>query len=161
MPARRANPQRVKLHRSYSVLELSACLGVHKNTVRDWQRKGLEPIDTSRPVLFQGETVRAFLTMRKASRKRPCAPGTLYCFGCRQPRPPALGMLDYLSATPVSGNLRAMCEACGGMMHRRIRRADLATKMPGLAVQLTQAPLRISGSPFPSQNRDPERQATP
>jgi len=70
---------RVKLHRSYTVPELALCCGVHKNTVRHWQAKGLEPVDSSRPALFQGATVRAFLAKAKASRKRPCPPGTLYC----------------------------------------------------------------------------------
>ena len=160
MAAHRANPQRVKLHRSYSVAELVACLGVHKNTVRLWQRNGLEPIDASRPVLFQGATVRAYLAKRNASRKCPCPPGKLYCFRCRQPRPPALGMLDYFAVTPVSGNLRALCGACGGMMHRCIRRADLPAKMPSLEIQIRQALPRIGGSPSPSQNCDSERQVT-
>ena len=161
MPARRANPQRVKLHRSYSVPELAKCLDVHKNTVRHWQCKGLEPIDASRPVLFQGAIVRAFLAKRSASRKRPCPSGTLYCFRCRIPRPPALAMLDYYPVTAASGNLSAICEVCGSMMHRRIRRADLPAKMPGLAVQFKQALSRISGSLSPSLNCDSERQATP
>ncbi|HVR90241.1 MAG TPA: helix-turn-helix domain-containing protein [Novosphingobium sp.] len=161
MPTRRANPQRVKMHRSYSVPELATRLSVHKNTVRHWQRNGLEPIEASRPWLFQGGAVRAFLAKRYASRKRPCSPGTIFCFRCRAPRPPALGMLDYIAATPISGNLRAMCEVCGGMMHRRIRRADLAAKMPGLAVHFRQAPSRLGGSFSPSENCDSERQVTP
>jgi len=156
--ARRANPQRVKLHRSYSVPELVACLGVHKNTVRHWQRNGLEPIDASRPALFQGAIVRVFLAKRNASRKRPCPPGQLYCFRCREPRPPALGMLDYMAATPVSGNLRALCGDCDAMMHRRIRRADLPAKMPGLEIQIRQAPPRISSRSSPPYNCDSGRQ---
>lgn len=158
MPARRANPQRIKLHRNYSVPELATRLGVHKNTVRKWQSDGLKPIDASRPVLFQGRAVKAFLVKRNASRKRPCAPGTIFCFRCRAPRAPASGQLDYLATTPESGNLRAQCAACGGMMHQRIRRANLAAKMPGLLVQIREAPPRISGSPSPSHNCDPERQ---
>ena len=160
METRRANPQRIKLHRSYSVAELVKRLGVHKNTVRLWQHAGLEPIDASRPVLFQGKAVKAFLAKRNASRKRPCAPGTIFCFRCRAPRAPASGQLDYIAATPESGNLRAQCAACGGMMHQRIRRADLAAKMPGLHIQIREAPLRISGSPSPSDNCDSERQVT-
>ena len=157
MATRRANPQRVKLHRSYCVPELAICLGVHKNTIRHWRRDGLEPIDASRPAMFQGAIVRAFLAKRNASRKCPCPPGMIYCFACREPRPPALGMLDYLATTPASGNLRALCADCGGLMHRRIRYADLATKMPGLAVQFRQAPPRISGRPASPQNSDFER----
>lgn len=160
MSARRANPQRVKLHRSYSTKELAARLGVHKNTVRHWQRNGLKPIDGNRPVMIQGGAVRAFLAKRNASRKRPCTPGTLYCFRCRQARPPALGMLDYLAATPASGNLRAICAVCDGLMHQRIRNADLPAKMPGLEVQIRQDPQRLSGGPSPSRNSDSERQVT-
>ena len=105
MPARRVNPNRVKLHRSYSVGELATCCGVHKNTVRNWRSEGLDPIDASRPALFQGETVRAFLGRRNASRKRPCPPDTLYCLRCRGPRRPALGMVEYRPLRPTSGDL--------------------------------------------------------
>jgi hypothetical protein len=160
MATRRANPQRVKQNRSYSVRELVTCLGVHKNTVRHWQRNGLEPIDACRPVLFQGAIVRAFLVKRNASRKCPCPPGHLYCFSCREPRSPALGMLDYIATTPVSGNLSALCKACGGTMHRRIRRADLAAKMPGFAVQFRQGPLRLSSRSSPPDNCDFGRQVS-
>lgn len=160
MPSRRANPQQIKLHRSYSVSDLVKRLGVHKNTIRLWQRDGLKPIDASRPVLFSGEAVKAFLAKRNAGRKCPCPPGTLYCFRCREPRKPAYGELDYFTVTPASGNLRAYCERCGGKMHRRIRSADLPAKMPGLQVQIREAPLRISGSTFPSYNCDSERRAT-
>lgn len=54
MPVRRpkAKLTAVKLHYSYSSSELAACCGVHKNTVRNWQRDGLEPNDEARPVLF-------------------------------------------------------------------------------------------------------------
>ena len=144
MPAKRINPRLIKLHRAYSVEEASARLGVHKNTVRGWQRKGLEPIDTSRPVLFQGKTMRAFLEGQRKARKRPCLPGTLYCFKCRAPQAPALGMVDYTPFNPSSGNLSAMCGACGGMMHQRAALASLPLKMPGIAVQITGALPRIS-----------------
>lgn len=157
MAARRVNPRAVKLHRSYSVSELSACFGVHKNTVRHWQRDGLEPIDGARPVLFQGATVQSFLASRNASRKRPCPPGTLYCFGCREPRPPALGMVDYLSRNGTSGNIRALCATCEIVMHRRARRAALASILPGCDVQFEEAPPRLNGSPLPSLNSDLER----
>ena len=150
MAARRINPYAVKVHRSYDTGELAGCLGVHKNTVRHWQREGLKPNDTRRPLLFQGERVRAFLTARIAKRKRPCPPGTLYCFRCRQPRPPALGMVDYLAVTAASGNLRAMCTICETIMHRRVRRTALSAIMPGLDVQFGEAPPRLKGRPPPS-----------
>ena len=155
----RANPRAVKLHRSYSVPELAACLRVHKNTVRHWQAGGLKPNDHTRPLLFQGAAVRAFLEKRNASRKRPCPPGTFYCFRCREPRAPALGMVEYVPSTPVTGSLQALCGACEAMMYRRARKADLTRIMPGLDVQSTLASPRLKGRPSPSLNSDLERQA--
>jgi hypothetical protein len=160
MGAHRSNPCLVKLHRSYLATELAIRLGVHKNTVRNWQRDGLAPIDGNKPFLFQGATVRAFLAIRNAGRKRPCGPGKLYCFGCREPSSPALGMVEYVALTDTSGNLRAICARCETIMHRRARLASLATIMPGLEVQLVQALSRLSVSPSPSLSCDFERQAT-
>lgn len=158
MPAGRVNPNRVKSHFSYTAGELAACLNVHKNTVRNWQRKGLAPIDGQRPTLFQGATVRAFLKSQRASRKRPCAPGTIYCLPCREPRRPALGMVDYQPMRHESGNLRAICEVCETVMHRRIRFADLERKMPGCEVQITQGTSSLNGQSSPSLNCDSEEE---
>ena len=159
MLGRRVNPNLVKIHRSYTASDLAARLGVHKNTVRQWQRDGLASIDGGRPALFQGAVVRAFLAKRKARRKRPCPPGTLYCFRCREPRRPALGMVDYVEMQPGMGNLRALCETCAAIMHRRVRRSALTAVMPGIAVQIREASPRLTGRPCPSHNCDLERQA--
>lgn len=158
MPARRANPNRVKQHRSYSVDELARCCEVHKNTVRNWQSDGLKPIDNARPILFQGAAVRDFLSRRNSSRKRPCPPGTLYCFRCRCPRRPALDMVDFILAKPGSGNLRALCENCEAIMHRRVREADIAKVMPDCTVQFAEGPASLSGQADPSLDCESQRQ---
>ncbi len=154
MAVRRPNPYRVKLHYSYSVPELAACCGVHRNTVRLWQRQGLKSIDDRRPLLFHGGTVRQFLIERSGRRKSPCEPGTLYCLRCRQPRQPALGMVDYVEIKPGSGNARALCEVCEASMHRRVREADLPKIMPGCDIHFTQAEGRLNGRGDPSVNCD-------
>ncbi len=154
MAARRVNPRAVKLHRSYSVSELAACLGVHKNTVRNWQRDGLKPLDGRRPVLFQGAIVRAFLSTRHASRKRPCPPGTFYCFKCRQPRSPASGMVEFTPRNHTTGNLIALCETCGTVMNRSARSASLGAIMPKIDVQIREAGARLIGRTPPSLNCD-------
>lgn len=159
MPARRSSPCRVKMHRSYSVQELAACCGVHKNTVRHWQRQGLEPIDEKRPILFLGASVRAFLSKRSAARKAPCPPGTFYCFRCREPRAPAHGMIDYLPIQSDSGNLRAMCLSCETLMHRRVRKSEIARVMPDCAVQFVEGHASLNGRDAPSLNCDIEGQS--
>jgi hypothetical protein len=160
MATQRINPNTVKLHRSYSIGELADRLRVHTNTVRGWQRDGMQPIDSNRPIMFQGATVRAFHANRNASRKRPCPSGTLYCFRCRVPRPPALGMVDYIPLTAASGNLKAICATCDTIMHRRARYALLTAILPGCDVQVTEGLPRLSGSHSPSLNCYSERQTT-
>ena len=154
MPSHRVNPHRVKIHRCYDTRELADLLGVHKNTVRQWQRDGLKPVDNRRPILFTGDTARAFLSARNASRKRPCPPGTIYCFRCREGRPPAGTMADYVPMNDVSGNLRAICATCETIMHRRIRLAALASAMPGIDAQIMEGEQRLIGTPCPSLNND-------
>lgn len=158
MARRRLNPRAVSQYRSYSVTELADCLGVHKNTVRHWQLAGLTPNDDGRPYLFHGGVVRAFLTARIAKRKRPCPPGTLYCFGCRKARPPAFGMVEFVPVNSKSGNLRAFCAECETVMRRKASRAALASAMPGSDVQFVQALQRLNGGSSPPLNCDLERQ---
>ena len=157
MAARRVNPSAIKIHRTYDVSELAACCGVHKNTVRQWRSEGLASLDKRKPILFLGATVREFLKLRNAKRKRPCGPGHLYCFRCRQPQPPALGMAEYVPITKSSGNVRAICGFCETLMHRRVALSAIALVMPGIEVQFAERPLRLIGGLSPSLNCDLEK----
>lgn len=159
MAKRRVNPNVVKLNRNYDTTQLAACCGVHKNTVLNWREAGLQPIDDSKPILFHGSMVREFLKQRNAKRRRPCGQGKLYCFSCREPRRPALGFGEYLAVTARAGNLKACCDTCGTVMHRKVCRSELEAKMPGVDVQFADRQLRLIGSPSPSLNCDDERQA--
>jgi hypothetical protein len=157
MNRRRANPNRVKIHTNYTARELANRLGVHKNTVRHWQRNGLEPIDSQRPYIFKGAEVRAFLVAWNAKRKRQCPPGTIYCFRCREPRAPIPTSLRYVEMRAGSGNLGGICMACGTVMHRRVRQSSIQSVLPGLLVQITEAAPRLSESPETSLDCDQER----
>lgn len=154
MPARRINPRLIKLHRAYSVEEAACALAAHKNTVRGWIKAGLPVVDRSRPVLILGHELRNWLERRRTAKKRPCPPGTLYCFKCRQPRAPALGMVEAIRLNAVCANLRALCESCETMMHRRARLAAIPAIMPKLDVQIAQAGPRICERAAPSLNCD-------
>ena len=159
MSARRVDIRRIKQNRSYDVAELADCLGVHKNTVRHWQRGGLKPLDDKRPVMFHGQAIRAFLAARKASRKCPCPPGTLYCFRCRAARAPAPDSVTFVPINGLSGNLRATCATCGTTMHRRAPKAQLDAILPNHTVQIADGHARLKGCPSPSLYCDLERQA--
>ena len=146
MSARRVNPRSIKVHRPYAVDEAAHALGVHPNTVRHWIGQGLPALASRRPTLILGSELRAFLTTRRQRSKCPCRPGTMYCLKCRAPRLPALGMVDFVTYSASGGNLKALCEHCGTVMHQRVARAALALKMPGIAVQIREAGPRLTGS---------------
>jgi hypothetical protein len=154
MPARRINSRLIKLHRSYSVEEAARALGAHKNSVRGWIKDGLPTIDRSPPALILGQDLRAYLEGKRKAAKRPCPPGTLYCFKCRQPRPPAMGMVEATRQNATTGNLSAICEVCDTMMHRRTRLAAITVIMPNLDVQIREAGPRLLERPSPSLNCD-------
>jgi hypothetical protein len=44
-------------------------------------------------------------------------------------------MVDYLPIREDSGNLRAFCEICETLMHRRVRKAEIGKVMPGHSVK--------------------------
>lgn len=151
---RRINPRCAKLHRSYDVGELADRLGVHKNSIRQWIKGGLPVVDGTRPVLILGSDFQLWWGKQRKAAKRPCQPGQMYCFKCREPKAPALGMVDYVATNAATGNLKALCETCGTPMHRRTRLADIAARMPGLDVRRTAAPSSIVAPAQPSPNCD-------
>lgn len=154
MPARRINPRLIKIHRAYSVDEAARTLGAHKNSVRGWIKKGLPVVDGRRPVLILGHELRAFLERKRKAGKRPCPPGTIYCLKCREPRDPALGMVEYMPRNAATGDLIALCGTCSTMMFRRARRSDLCAIMPGIDVQIREADARLLERASPSLNCD-------
>ena len=151
---KRIDPRRAKKHRCFSVTELADVLGVHKHTVRGWLEKGLPAIDGAKPTLIHGDAFQDWWAKQRKAAKRPCQPGQMYCFRCREPKWPALGMVEYTATNAATGNLKAICETCETMMHQRARLANLAARMPGMDVQTTQAPSRIVERAHTSPNCD-------
>jgi Helix-turn-helix domain len=154
MSAKRINSRLIKLHRSYSVDEVARTLGVHKNTVRGWIKDGLPAFTEKRPTVILGQDLRAFLESKQKAAKCPSGPGRFHCFKCRQPMRPALGMVEYRPRNDVTGNLKAMCESCGGWMHRAARLASIPAIMPNIDVQIVEAEARIRERTNPSLNCD-------
>ena len=154
MAQRLPNPRRAKIHRNYTVEEVAQLYGVHRNTVRQWIKQGLPVCDNRRPVLILGGELAAFLTRKRASNKRPCKAGEIYCVRCRAPQSPALGMADYEPLTATGGNLVGLCPQCGRMMYRRVNRARLGIVARNLEVRLTRGQERIDKSNNSSVNSD-------
>jgi hypothetical protein len=132
MHKRRPNYRLVKIHRSYTVEEAARVFGIHRNTVRAWIGAGLPICKDMRPHLILGRELREFLQARRAKKKRPCAPGEMYCFRCRAPRIPAGEMADFVPRTDVLGTFAGICPECSTMMYQR---ASVA-KLPAIRAKL-------------------------
>ena len=156
MRKRHPNPRLAKIHRNYTVDEVATLFGIHKNTVREWVKRGLPTNDGKRPMLILGRELVAFLTARRAKNKRTCLPGEIYCVRCRAPRTPAGEMVDYMPLTATLGTLAAICSACETMMYRRVSLAKLAHVCGKLDVTMPQALEHIGERVQPTVNSDLE-----
>ena len=140
MAKRHPNYRLAKIHRNYSVPEAARLLGVHRNTVREWIRRGLATTDGRRPLLILGSELAAFLLARRQRNKRPCLPGQMYCVRCRMPREPAGGMAEYQSVTATMGSLVGICPVCETIIYRRVSLAKLAVARGTLDVSPLKPP---------------------
>jgi hypothetical protein len=156
MRKRNPNPHLAKIHRSYTVEEVAALFGVHKNTVREWVKRGLPVSDDKRPMLILGRALFEFLQTRRAKNKRPCQPDEIYCLRCRVPRHPAGDMAEYQPVTTTTGNLIGICPTCETMMYRRVSLAKLDLFRAQLDIGLAQALPHIDESTQPCVNSDLE-----
>lgn len=124
MAKHRANRRLIKQNFSYTAEEASRLLGVTIATVRRWLKNGLPHLTDQRPFLILGGDLRKFLEEQKKPKAR-CQINEFFCFRCRDPRPADGGMIDYMPTTALSGQLSAMCETCGTIMHKSFSASKL------------------------------------
>ncbi len=154
MSKRHPNHRLVKIHRSYTVDEVASLFGIHRNTVREWIKRGLPTSDDRRPILVLGRALVAFLQARRGKNKQTCMPGEIYCVRCRAPKTPAGGMADYQPLTVTTGNLVGICPTCEAMTYRRVNFSKLILVSGNLEVTLPQALRHIDKSPNLFVNSD-------
>lgn len=154
MGTRHPNPRLAKIHRNYYVGEIADLYGVHRNTVREWIKRGLPTSDQTRPFLILGRDLVAFLQARRVKNKRPCQPGEFYCVRCRAPKAPAGDMVEYRPMTETLGKLIAICPDCNAIMNRLASLAKLEQIRGCLDITIPQALRHIGESNQPGVNSD-------
>ena len=148
------NPNLAKIHRNYTVEDVAALFGVHKNTVRSWIKCGLPLLDDRRPILILGVELRGFLQKKRQSRKRRCTRFEIYCLRCRAPKRPAENMVDYSRLSESSGRLIGLCPDCHSVINRYVNVASLAEIRVVLDVSIPTAEKRINKSSALPVNSD-------
>jgi Helix-turn-helix domain len=154
MGYRNPNPRLAKIHRSYSVDDVSRLFKIHKNTVRNWLRQGLQPIDDQRPTLIRGQELHHFLAERRSRSRQTCGPGRIYCLPCRAPKEPAGKIADCIQTGDTTGALQGICPDCNRMIYRRVNPQKLNAVRGDLEIRVTQARPRIEETSNPNVNCD-------
>jgi hypothetical protein len=154
MGSRHPNPVLAKIHRSYSVEEMTRLFNVHKNTIRAWFKRGLKAIDGRRPTVIRGDEIRRFLGERRARAKRPSGPGRIFCLPCRAPKVPAGKMAECVKASDTVGKLRGICPDCDRMIYRTVNPQKIDAVRGDLDVTFAPAEPRIEEMSRPNVNCD-------
>jgi len=121
---KRLNPNKAKIHRSYTVEEAASLFSVHKNTVRAWVKAGLSVCDNQKPMLILGAELREFIRSKNSKNKQKCKLYEMYCMRCKLPRRPAENMVDYEAITEVTGRLTGFCSCCECIINKYINLAE-------------------------------------
>lgn len=130
------NPNKCKIHRSYTVEEVSTLFCVYKGTVRNWIKKGLIVCDDKRPLLILGTDLKNFIKQQRQENKRTCKSSELYCFKCREPRVPDQNTIQFIEETITKGRVIAACSVCNSLMNKYFKLENLESIQRDLAVIL-------------------------
>jgi hypothetical protein len=129
------NLRLIKMTWPYTVQEVAAMFGVHKNAVLRWLKEGLQANKDKRPFLIRGDELSRFLSHRKLVRKQRCSWSQCFCFKCRAPREAYLGMVDVWIESSSRFRLKALCEECSTPMNKVQPIANLPRIQKSLHVQ--------------------------
>ncbi len=158
MRKRHPNHRLVKIHRTYTVEEVAKLFSIHRNTVREWIKRGLPLNDHKRPMLILGRHLAVFLQARRIKNKQKCSPAEIYCVRCRVPRNPAGNMADYQPITATLGDLVGICPCCDSMMYRFVNLGKLEQVRGNLEISMPLALLHIGDSTHSSVKSDLRRE---
>ncbi|MCF6321997.1 MAG: helix-turn-helix domain-containing protein [Rhizobiaceae bacterium] len=148
---KRASWWLVKIHRSYTVEEVSRLLGVSKATVWRWIKNGLVAIQDRKPALISGANLIDFLKSRSRP-KQKCALDECYCFTCKSPRKIAFGEAEIDCKNSNIPNMLGLCSICSSLMFKRISKSKLSEISTVLRLTFKQGDEPISNRPPPCLN---------
>ncbi len=154
MRKRHPNHRLVKIHRNYTVEEIAELFGMHKNTVLNWVKNGLQTIDNKRPKLILGKDLITYLKKRREKNKQKCKPEELFCVKCREPKFPAGDMAEYSSVTELFGNLKAICPDCDSIINKRFSLSKIKEICSKIDVAMPEDLQHIIKTTKPSLNCD-------
>ena len=101
---------------SYTIKEMSDCLGINEKTCLRWITNGLPVIPNSKkPILMLGSEIKIFLRNKDSKKKIELKRNEFYCLTCKSARSAKRGSIKRLAKYKT-----ALCRACNGKMSRTI-----------------------------------------
>ena len=155
MANRRISSAHVRGVFTYTIVEAARVTGAHRNTIRHWLTSGLVAIDARHPILIKGSVLKTFIDARRAGRRRPCGPGRIYCFKCREPKRPAFGEVEYQADGGKLGRLVGLCPDCGKIILRRSSALTARNAAGDLCVRFRPSTEPLSDTKQPSLDCEP------
>jgi hypothetical protein len=107
---------RPKTHRPYMVEDVLELYKIHENTVTNWKKVGLRPVDARQPQLFCGSELKWFHDQRSLKRKRQKRTGEFKCFTCKAHVIPNVETLELEAPDRGLARARAICPECNGKL---------------------------------------------
>ncbi|GGE15275.1 hypothetical protein GCM10011360_00120 [Primorskyibacter flagellatus] len=102
----------------YSVDDVQALFGVHRNTVSNWVVSGLKPSDDSLPQRFRGAELKRFHADRAERARRNLRLGEFKCIACGNAVFPELGTLSLTRKEGHVSLASATCCDCGASLFK-------------------------------------------
>src|SRR5436190_8356649 len=150
---RRADWRRIKGKYNYTMEEAARALSLHRNTVRNWVRRGgLAAMTGSRPHLILGAVLVEFLKARRLANKRKCGRGELYCLKCRAPRKPVAELIEHRPMASGRTRLVGICSTCERLMHRFVANRNLEASLREFGVHSGPAHGSLIDTRYPGLN---------
>jgi len=123
------NTQIIRARRSYSAEEIAELLGINKETVFSWIKKGLKVIDIeSKPLLIMGSEIKIFLDERRTWNRIKLKYFEYFCVCCRKAVIPREGSEKIVPTGKKIGknNLEqfkkiGLCKNCGRRITKFLR----------------------------------------
>ncbi|MFC1518097.1 DNA-binding protein [Pseudomonadota bacterium] len=119
------NPNRIKINRSYTVMDVNEALGAHPKTVRNWISAGLPVIDETRPLLIQGADLKLHLKQKRKTYLHRCELNEVFCFKCKKPIKPIINSVQFIAKPAGMAQMTGCCDECGKRVNKYVSWRDV------------------------------------
>lgn len=129
----RINPQRINMHKSYTVKELSILLDIVEKTCIRWIQSGLKTVGGNRkPFLILGSEAKEFIGKKNSKNKGKMNRNQFFCFQCKCPTYAKKG------SQRIRGDKKlAICSVCKGKISRTFKPYQKDYKISSPPIQMS------------------------